>query len=644
MLHWILGEDGCIGISYKGVCLEGGYAHIDGKPARPLNTRFTASANGGVLRLSTLAGDITLTFGGDENGLTLDTVLSGWKRAPHWVQPFAKMTVSGADKFFKQGWGFGGPSGLYALDAKLDGQMLESYMTTGLLNARDETVVFGPLDNTRFLHRATLTTEVRRIGLNDQFRGAPAHYLETGFSTEGIACDGPLHLPTLHVLAGDRPFDTFVAFAEKLAKANKVGPLKPSCYHFCSNYQLGSYFNMRDLTEMLDGMEKLSPKAECQTIQIDAGYHPRMGDWLLPGHKFPNTIKEAFELIIAKGYVPGVWVGPFMVGSESELAKQHPDWLLKDNDGNKVYGSKCFGGNSNDIYRDDYIYVLDTSHPEAFEYLRHVFATLKKWGARFFKTDFMDWGFKDSIDVRRHTPGKTSCEYFMDAVRMIREEIGEDSYWLACISPFANMVGLADGMRIDNDVDCAWHSPSVARLMRESVADHYMNGILWQNDPDVIYVRDILIEHTPAQREAFSIWNALLGLSVNTSDPFHRINEQALALWRFAKPSEKVESAKIMDWGKTGVKDTIVRAYPESQSWAAFVMNTDPDAKTAVWTVKQLIGKDTAHVYEWTPEKATYIGERDTLIFALQPTSGTLYYLSEKQQPPPPGMTLGGLH
>ncbi|MGE5557992.1 MAG: hypothetical protein ACM3WV_05195 [Bacillota bacterium] len=55
---------------------------------------------------------------------------------------------------------------------------------------------------------------------------------------------------------------------------------------------------------------------------------------------------------------------------------------------------------------------MDTSHPEAFAYLRHVFRTLRKWGAVFYKIDFLDWGFKDSTKVKRHAPGKTSMQYF----------------------------------------------------------------------------------------------------------------------------------------------------------------------------------------------------------------------------------------
>ena len=43
-------------------------------------------------------------------------------------------------------------------------------------------------------------------------------------------------------------------------------------------------------------------------------------------------------------------------------------------------------------------------------------------------------------------------EYVRDVLDMIREEIGEESFWLGCIAPYAPFIGLADAMRIAADV------------------------------------------------------------------------------------------------------------------------------------------------------------------------------------------------
>ena len=40
-------------------------------------------------------------------------------------------------------------------------------------------------------------------------------------------------------------------------------------------------------------------------------------------------LKGAADAIKAAGYEPGIWIGPFMVGEESKLFKEHPDWMLR---------------------------------------------------------------------------------------------------------------------------------------------------------------------------------------------------------------------------------------------------------------------------------------------------------------------------
>ena len=40
--------------------------------------------------------------------------------------------------------------------------------------------------------------------------------------------------------------------------------------------------------------------------------------------------------------------------------------------------------------KHDALYVLDTTHPGAQQYLRQTYSTLYNWGVRFIKMDFMD--------------------------------------------------------------------------------------------------------------------------------------------------------------------------------------------------------------------------------------------------------------
>lgn len=210
-------------------------------------------------------------------------------------------------------------------------------------------------------------------------------------------------------------------------------------------------------------------------------------------HQVPGTgcfqttcsqgLKKAAETIINAGYEPGVWIAPFIVGDQSGLCKNHPDWLLHDLEGNLVteirsYNEPKVWGNLDSNY-----YVLDTSHPEALAYLKEVFQTLKKWGFSMYKTDFMLWNMHDTSKVQRFDSSMTSVEILRNTLKTIREAIGEESYLLGCIAPFLPFIGYADGMRIAGDVGAQWAEDyGPVNMIRELAADNYFNNIYWQND------------------------------------------------------------------------------------------------------------------------------------------------------------------
>jgi len=43
----------------------------------------------------------------------------------------------------------------------------------------------------------------------------------------------------------------------------------------------------------------VNPPVNIQTLQIDAGYHPHVGDWLEPSTKFPNGFQPSVKEILA---------------------------------------------------------------------------------------------------------------------------------------------------------------------------------------------------------------------------------------------------------------------------------------------------------------------------------------------------------
>ncbi len=56
--------------------------------------------------------------------------------------------------------------------------------------------------------------------------------------------------------------------------------------------------------------------------------HAGLGDWYVNPQKFPNGLKPLIDKVHALGMEFGLWVEPEMVNPDSDLYRNHPDWVL----------------------------------------------------------------------------------------------------------------------------------------------------------------------------------------------------------------------------------------------------------------------------------------------------------------------------
>ncbi|HEY4144146.1 alpha-galactosidase [Pinirhizobacter sp.] len=56
--------------------------------------------------------------------------------------------------------------------------------------------------------------------------------------------------------------------------------------------------------------------------------HAGLGDWVVNREKFPNGLKPLIDKVHGLGMSFGLWVEPEMVNPDSDLYRQHPDWVL----------------------------------------------------------------------------------------------------------------------------------------------------------------------------------------------------------------------------------------------------------------------------------------------------------------------------
>ncbi|HSL42412.1 MAG TPA: glycoside hydrolase family 36 protein [Anaerolineales bacterium] len=327
-------------------------------------------------------------------------------------------------------------------------------------------------------------------------------------------------------------------WARLVASASPTPPrlASPPITGWCSWYNLYAYINEENILDHLHAAQTVAVQENLpmRVFQIDDGFTPEMGDWLEVKPQFPRGMKLLLDDIRSAAFIPGLWIAPFMVGNRSHLYRDHPDWVVKDRQSGGPLAHMRFYGEFRWHKRSEEYYILDATHPDAFDYLRNVFHIWRhEWGCEYFKTDFMHFGSEYGPDrAIWHTPGMTRIEIWRHMAEMIRQEIG-DALWLGCGCPLWASIGLVDGVRIGRDVGVAWSGDfSAQSLLRDQACRNFANHILWQSDPDCVLLRERFSHLSKEEIKSLAIYAGMTGGVMMTSDHLGELSADRLELWR----------------------------------------------------------------------------------------------------------------
>ena len=280
-------------------------------------------------------------------------------------------------------------------------------------------------------------------------------------------------------------------FADKIGNYMRENITNPTGW--CSWYSHGVNINEE---KIISNINKIyNSKLNIKYIQIDDGYTKNIGDWLeIDKQKFPNGLDGVIAKIKSKNYKAGIWLAPFLASKTSNILKKHPDWILKD------YRDKMVFATFNNAWNGNYTYSLDLTHPGVKAYIHDVFNYYKTLGFEYFKLDFLCAGM---LKGQFYDKTLNRVEVYRNALKIIRNAVGKDSFILGCGAPISASIGLVDGMRISPDTDHCWDPPFLAKLFANGVgipcikyqlmnvlSRHFMHKKWWINDPDIIILSD----------------------------------------------------------------------------------------------------------------------------------------------------------
>ncbi len=156
----------------------------------------------------------------------------------------------------------------------------------------------------------------------------------------------------------------------------------------------GAYFKFdeKTLTDMMDSAADMG----LEMFVLDDGWfgnnYPRngtsagLGDWQVNKAKLPRGINYLANYAVKKGLKFGIWLEPEMVNPQSDIAKKHPDWIVKNR-----------GGEATTMRQQ---WLLDLSNPQVQDFVFSVFDETMKLSP---DISYIKW------DANRHVeaPGST---------------------------------------------------------------------------------------------------------------------------------------------------------------------------------------------------------------------------------------------
>ncbi|MFH0796366.1 MAG: glycoside hydrolase family 36 protein, partial [Candidatus Omnitrophota bacterium] len=189
------------------------------------------------------------------------------------------------------------------------------------------------------------------------------------------------------------PFTGLEEYAEKSADMMEVNLPDYPPMGWCSWYAYGDMGQSEKVTLANAGaIRDKFPGYKFPYIQVDYGWTAGnlCGNWLNTNERFPHGIEWLAVRLKEMGFNLGLWVAIFTVLESSSVFQEHPEYMVKDRQGNpKTLPCRWYWP------PHDRIYYLDPTHPGAQEFIRRTLTALRRAGVRYWKIDFT-WGIADN--------------------------------------------------------------------------------------------------------------------------------------------------------------------------------------------------------------------------------------------------------
>lgn len=285
------------------------------------------------------------------------------------------------------------------------------------------------------------------------------------------------------------PMGPYLEAAARVGLEGRTPRAGESLSGWCSWYRWFSRVDEEAALENLTWLHDRRRDLPLDMFLIDDGYERALGDWDSPWPKFPRGLPDLAHRIRQEGMKPGLWIAPLAAAPSSELARDHPDWILRDESGRPTRMG---------LVGNLFPWVLDPTHPQVLAHLEGLAHTaVREWGFHVLKLDFL---YAAALQGRRHDPSLTRAQALRRALARLRAGAG-DAWIIGCGCPLGPAIGWVDSLRVSPDVAPHWHPhfrgvqlvmhreatvPAARNSLRNAVNLSPLHRRWWLNDPDCV--------------------------------------------------------------------------------------------------------------------------------------------------------------
>ena len=317
----------------------------------------------------------------------------------------------------------------------------------------------------------------------------------------------------------------------------------------------------------INGMLKAIPDAEnfiSKTVlkknaslvfEINGGWEQGLGQWEGDRQRFPKGMKEVADSIQESGFIPGIWIAPFVIDWSTDFCLMHRNWVLQ-NKRKKPVSAATIPAWENILNNNGLpgnFFCLDLSNEEVIDFLNSLMnRIINEWGFRYIKLDLLYAGMIDG----EFKNGGAAYHWYKRAVEVLTirktNNKGEKIYYEGGGLPLENSFKDLPVSKVGPSTKDSWKH-GAKHTLQSTLGHSFWNTSIYYNQPGTISFRGKNIYLNETEKELIALTNLLFADYVENAD--NPKNFEASSEGKFAeriiKIVEKLEGEEFAVLNKT---------------------------------------------------------------------------------------------